>query len=227
MRRVDSRKHSNPSTSANTYWQIEKEEDSKSGDVISWGERVRFKHLPTRRYLAVIRHDEKYMVILKERSVDDNDLDTIFSLSPLIEEGESVALESYAHIKHLYSKQWLHLETKNVYTKKNFNSEAKGLAGLQWDSAELFMLTTSEDKGDYDSFTLQEVTEDLIDRFNYVAGIVPVLEACNKIIHSGSDIRGKQAIRIRDTLIELREWIVTDDERDTKNNQKLLRNLRV
>lgn len=31
MRRVDSRKHAAPSTSANTYWQIEKQQDPRSG----------------------------------------------------------------------------------------------------------------------------------------------------------------------------------------------------
>ena len=31
VRRVDSRKHAAPSTSSNTYWQIEKQEDPRSG----------------------------------------------------------------------------------------------------------------------------------------------------------------------------------------------------
>ena len=31
QRRVDQRKRSHPSTSANTYWQIEKEEDPRTG----------------------------------------------------------------------------------------------------------------------------------------------------------------------------------------------------
>ena len=43
-----------PSTSANVYWQFEKESDSRSGEPLFWGERCRIKHLPTRRYLAVI-----------------------------------------------------------------------------------------------------------------------------------------------------------------------------
>ena len=33
QRRVDQRRHINPSTSANTYWQIEKGEDSKTGQI--------------------------------------------------------------------------------------------------------------------------------------------------------------------------------------------------
>ena len=33
QRRVDQRRHINPSTSANTYWQIEKGEDPKTGQI--------------------------------------------------------------------------------------------------------------------------------------------------------------------------------------------------
>ena len=43
-----------PSTSANVYWQFEKESDGRSGEPLFWGERCRIKHLPTRRYLAVV-----------------------------------------------------------------------------------------------------------------------------------------------------------------------------
>ena len=45
-----------PSTSADVYWQFEKESDGRSGEPLFWGERCRIKHLPTRRYLTVI-HD--------------------------------------------------------------------------------------------------------------------------------------------------------------------------
>ena len=41
------------STSSNVYWQFEKENDSRSGEPLSWGERCRIKHLPTRMYLTV------------------------------------------------------------------------------------------------------------------------------------------------------------------------------
>ena len=43
-----------PSTSANTYWQFEKESFPCSGEPLSWGERCRIKHMPTRCYLAVV-----------------------------------------------------------------------------------------------------------------------------------------------------------------------------
>ncbi|XP_019861438.1 PREDICTED: uncharacterized protein LOC100634093 isoform X2 [Amphimedon queenslandica] len=226
LRKVDSRKHAAPSTSSNTYWQIEKQEDPRSGDVIAWRDRCRLKHLPTRCYLAVIKVNSHWKVTLKD-STSEDDLDTIFSFSPLIEEVDEVLLESYALIKHRLSGQWLHLEKKSHYQRTGFDPTAVGLAGLQWDSAELFVLTTSKDKGDYDSFTLQEVTEDLVDRFNYVAGIVPVLTGYIKQLHNKGELKQKQAVRVRDTLRDLKKWLVADKERNTKNNQKLLRNLRV
>ena len=37
----------------------------------------------------------------------------------------------------------------------------------------------------------------------------------------------KQASHVKKTLIELCDWIVTDNEIETKCNQKLLRNLKV
>lgn len=69
QRRVGQKSHSKPSTSANTFWQIEKQSDSRSGEdisytvindlslftgeVISWRECCRIRHMPTRAYLAV------------------------------------------------------------------------------------------------------------------------------------------------------------------------------
>ena len=69
-----------PSTSAITYWQIEKDTEPLSGKLlyylcharkaamldciavtgqtVSWGESCRIKHLPTRLYLAVIDNGE-------------------------------------------------------------------------------------------------------------------------------------------------------------------------
>ena len=75
QRRVDQRKTTHFPSSANTFWQIEKERlrNSTSGilfskvtfnvynkiilsfPVISWRERCRIKHLPTRLYLAVCK----------------------------------------------------------------------------------------------------------------------------------------------------------------------------
>ena len=103
-----------PSTSANVYWQFEKESDGRSGEPLFWGERCRIKHLPTRRFLAVVYDqlegkynvsdssiDNDYVtsdvlfpfiqVTLKERSTagsvnsSQSDLETVFSLFPVIQ----------------------------------------------------------------------------------------------------------------------------------------------
>ena len=52
-------------------------------------------------------------VTLKERSGQaavEQDLQTVFSLSPVIQEGDVILFESYARIKHLATRTWLHLD---------------------------------------------------------------------------------------------------------------------
>ena len=40
----------------------------------------------------------------------EQDLQTVFSLSPVIQEGDVILFESYARIKHLATRTWLHLD---------------------------------------------------------------------------------------------------------------------
>ena len=52
-------------------------------------------------------------VTLKERNgqaAAGQDLQTVFSLSPVIQEGDFILFESYARIKHLATRTWLHLD---------------------------------------------------------------------------------------------------------------------
>ena len=54
-------------------------------------------------------------VTLVERGTSNHfsigqDLETVFSLSPVIQEGDTVLFESYARIKHLATRTWLHLD---------------------------------------------------------------------------------------------------------------------
>lgn len=69
-----------PSTSAITYWQIEKERvlsgnypisavfvipfNSSTGEPMIWEERCRIKHLPTRMYLAVVRDEDSSLKVI-------------------------------------------------------------------------------------------------------------------------------------------------------------------
>ena len=40
----------------------------------------------------------------------EHDPETVFSLSPVIQEGDQVLVESYARIRHVATRRWLHLE---------------------------------------------------------------------------------------------------------------------
>ena len=44
------------------------------------------------------------------------------------------------------------------YHRQSYDPRNIGLAGIQWDSAVLFQLTSCQAKGDYDAFTLQQVS---------------------------------------------------------------------
>ncbi len=91
------------------------------------------------------------------------------------------------------------------YVRRSFNPNAPGLEGLEWDSAELLkvhypphsysppphcttpyppQLTATETMNYDDAFTLEGVAEDLVDKFNHVAGIVAVLTThIHKVSH--------------------------------------------
>ena len=51
------------------------------------------------------------MTLVERQTVGHGqDLETVFALFPVIQEGDTVLFESYARIKHLASKKWLHLD---------------------------------------------------------------------------------------------------------------------
>ena len=81
----------------------------RSGEALHWRELCRIKHLPTRQYLAVVKDQDSYKVILKERSADpDFDTATTFRLVPVIEGDDDVKFGYYAMIYHLHTDSWLH-----------------------------------------------------------------------------------------------------------------------
>ncbi|XP_065909470.1 inositol 1,4,5-trisphosphate-gated calcium channel ITPR1-like [Dysidea avara] len=200
-----------PSTSAITYWQIVKDKEPLNGQVLSWGERCRIKHLPTRRYLAIVKEDNGYKVTLKGRKRDSPkaDLDTVFRLFPVIDEDRGIQFESYARINHPHTKTWLVARKGERYTRQTFDPNASGLASLQWDSAELIQIGIQEQMNYDDAFTIEEVDSKLVKKFTFVAGIVPVMQAY-----------------IMEVLNELSDFMKFAHPR-MKDHQKLLRNLMV
>ena len=81
-------------------------------------------------------------VTLKERSGQaavEQDLQTVFSLFPVIQEGDVIIFESYARIKHLATRTWLHLDRGEWKIQKRTQSSGGGLC---WGSSEWLGTTT-------------------------------------------------------------------------------------
>ena len=101
-----------------------------------------------------------------------------------------------------------------------------------------------------DAFTLEPVVEQLLDNFNFVAGIVPILTThirkvhnavmrlsfmCNFLMdfyqygseHQVSKLDFKSTQRMKSALEDLAEFMSTVNEIERKDRQKLLRNLKV
>ncbi|XP_065902252.1 inositol 1,4,5-trisphosphate receptor type 2-like [Dysidea avara] len=215
------------STSAITYWQIEKDKEPLSGQVVSWGERCRIKHLPTRLYLAIVKEKNGYTVTLKRRELGKTDLDTVFRLFPVIEEDTGIQFDSYARINHPHTKTWLVARKGERYTRQAFDPDAPGLASLQWDSAELLQIGVQNQMSYDDAFATEQVDDNLIQKFTYIAGVVPVFQAYIKEKSSQNDKIGvKKSSAMRKALGELADFMQYAHPR-MKDHQKLLRNLMI
>ena len=99
-----------------------------------------------------------------------------------------------------------------------------------------------------DAFTLELVAEHLLDNFNFVAGIVPILKTHIREVHENDNynevmspflyfdqyggesppaIDSKSSKLVQNALKNLSDFLSTANERENKNRQKLLRNLKV
>jgi len=245
-----------PSTSANTFWQLEKGRDPHSGEPLKWGEECCIKHLPTRQYLAVVEIDSgQYKVTLTAIKSDR----TVFQLHPVavIQEENTVHMESYACIKHPATKTWLHLEKSERYVRvrkelstyaEDFDHHEKGYL-ISQETAELFALKATKQLNYDDAFTLEQVDASLLDNFDYVASIIPVLtshiRSCKHLKDSTETSRSEETEQpsssevhsIASAVSELAKFLTEHwheqpvaremKQRETKNRQKLLRNLQV
>ena len=81
----------------------------RSGEPLHWKELCRIRHLPTRKYLAVVKVKDSYEVTLKARSGGTRfEKHTTFRLVPVVERDDDVNFESYARIYHVDTNTWLH-----------------------------------------------------------------------------------------------------------------------
>ena len=150
-----------------------------------------------------------------------------------------------------------------LYIRRAFDPKAEGLEGLEWDGAELYLvshlmtlcegevchssqqLKASETMNYDDAFTLEVVSRPLLDKFNFVAGIVPVLTTyldqvgclqccCVNQLLLGVQCGRSEVVSVQDAYLvanalkDLANYISgSSSDRENKERQKLLRNLRV
>ena len=80
VRRIDSTmpKTMYPSSSAITYWQLEKERGPLDGEEILWDDYLRIRHAVTRQYLSIDESNHN----MKMRSTTSPD--TLFRFTPVV-----------------------------------------------------------------------------------------------------------------------------------------------
>ncbi|XP_062518427.1 inositol 1,4,5-trisphosphate receptor type 1-like isoform X2 [Corticium candelabrum] len=213
-----------PSTSAITYWQIELESSPASGEVMRWEQRCRLRHVCTRQYLALLPGPGTSQVSL----TTDTGLSSVFRLFPVIQEGDSITYDSYCRIEHVETGQWLHAR-KAEYKRqahKLVRQQSTSMERLDWDTAILRQIGSSPQMNYDDAFTIQQVDEELVDIFNYVAGMVPVVQQYITARKRNKLLTTKTADRMQKALTELGDFQIVNGE-PVKDRQKLLRNLRL
>jgi inositol 1,4,5-triphosphate receptor type 1 len=150
-----------PSSSAITYWRIEKQRNPISGEAMQWGELCRIRHLVTRQYLAIENTKEGIKVCLKDyQKGSDTEPAVTFRLRPVIQGEESITYGSFARFYHPKTETWLH-----------------AMKEVKRDGGDLFKISAESDMSYVDAFSLMKVSDDLVRQFNAVAGMMPIFEA--------------------------------------------------
>ncbi|CAH1800283.1 unnamed protein product [Owenia fusiformis] len=209
-----------PSSSALTYWEIEFEGGGIDGGVIKWEQQVRIRHMCTRKWLKV----NKSAVTLTESHDDPS---TVFKLHPVIKEGDEIMYETYCRIEHAVTGTWLHALHDEYGRTQVFDDNDTSMAGLKWTHAPLKKLTLSEEMQYDDAFTIQYVEQDLVEIFNFMAGMVPFIQKLIKDKkEKGVHLNSKTTHEIATALNETKKFMIVNSV-PSKQRQKLLRNLRI
>ncbi|XP_064599288.1 inositol 1,4,5-trisphosphate receptor type 1-like [Liolophura sinensis] len=211
-----------PSTSGITYWQIEAEHSIIDGDVLHWEQQIRLRNMVTRQYLGI---DSKMDVSL---IADANDPRTVFRLHSVLKERDEIQMESYARIEHMLTGCWLHAKKDEDYERQQFDEQGqqRGMRGLRWDGAQVRKVAASNESMYDDAYTIQKVSKEDIDNFNYVAGMVPFLFNLIQERRNNCPLTARKTHGIIAAFKELKEFMLPENQPD-KNRQKLVRNLRV
>ncbi|CAH1800294.1 unnamed protein product [Owenia fusiformis] len=212
-----------PSTSGNTYWQIEKEDQKLHGEMITWEQQVRFRHMATRMYLMVTPLENRLTL-----TNDELNPNAVFRLHPVINDKDEVVFNTFARIEHVLSKKWLHGLKDQEYKRKKCENvtDPKLLAELQWDGGELRQVSTNDESVYSDVYTFQDVGQKDQVNFNFVAGMVPCIRNFIKDRKKKKRLSGARTIEMCTAFNEMRQFILPDGQ-PNKNRQKLFRNLRL
>ncbi|KAK3094787.1 hypothetical protein FSP39_006217 [Pinctada imbricata] len=210
-----------PSSSAVTYWQVELHEGPVQGGVLKWEQQCKIIHMCSRKYLAV---DQQGHVTLLD---DHNDPRTVFRLHPVIRESDDIPLDSYCRIENVVTGHWLHAFTDEYKRKQMVQTEdTKSMASLKWSNAQLKQIGTIEEKQYDDAFTIQGVEAELMEIFNYMAGMVPFIQKLVADKKQGLKLNAKMAHDSIVALAEMKEFMI-ENSVPVKTRQKLMRNLRI
>ena len=212
-----------PSTSAITYWEIERVRAPLSGDELKYDEPCRLKHLLTQRYLCIIKvANDKYEIKLITLADDMTGSDTWFVFKPFIDEGrELIEFESYARIYHPNTNTWIKASDR-LYESNYVDTGPIAMSGFRWDNATCYTLLVEPSKGYHDAFTLEQVDDKLLSYCNYVMGYLPVIR--NYLLSYNIEVKTSTAMER--SLQILADWMFdVHDNKDRKKRQKLLRNL--
>ncbi|XP_070537450.1 LOW QUALITY PROTEIN: inositol 1,4,5-trisphosphate-gated calcium channel ITPR3-like [Ptychodera flava] len=217
-----------PSTSAIIYWQIEAEEGMMKGDTMRWEQQCRIRHFTTRKYLSITGKDTDMKVTLTDTASDPK---TVFRMHPVIHDMDEMQFENYCRIEHVVTGCWLHGLSEIYQSNKSkvwheAGKEAESMSGLQWDKAILKKVTASKAMLYDDAFTIQMVKKDLVEIFNFVSGMVPVLQKFIDDKKKGLVLNAKKVVEILNALQELKRFMIVKGE-PVKARQKLLRNLKI
>ncbi|XP_061178320.1 inositol 1,4,5-trisphosphate receptor type 2-like [Saccostrea echinata] len=209
-----------PSSSAITYWQIERQEGPVSGGVLKWEQQCKIIHMCTRKYLTV---KDGHVTLTS----DHLDPTTVFRLHPVIRENDDIPPDSYCRIEHVVTGRWLHGGTEEYKKKqKDGDDNTQSMSSLKWSTAELKEINTIEEMQYDDAFTIQKVDEEFVSIFNYMAGMVPFIQKLIVDKKAGLKLNAKMAHDAECALQELSAFMVVNGY-PIKRRQKLLRNLRI
>ena len=215
-----------PSTSAITYWQIEKTNSPISGDILKYGEPCRIKHLLTQRYLSIEHTGDQYQMKLISLANDKSGESTQFHFTPFIDKGreklkdELIKFGYCARIYHPETKTWVK-DGKEEFQGKFPDTGQLALRGIKWDDASCNKIILEHSRGYHDAYNLEKVEEHLLYYFHYVIGHIPVIKEYLVTYNEAKTTR-----EMEQSLKSLTKWIQDAlNPKDMKNRQKLLRNL--